>query len=144
MSIALASRVRNEMCYIQICIDEYEEGEICGRLYNAYYSDAIFFDNGMEMIRKMDAIFDQFGYPRPTMDLRSFRDEETPKLPRLKCSPMTVLKKHTSRGKLATFKTRIMFRQNASWQGLVKWLEEDVEENFASMLELLMLMNSIF
>ena len=40
-------------------------------------------------------------------------------------------------GKIATFKIRIFFRQNASWQGSVTWLETRHEENFRSALELL-------
>jgi hypothetical protein len=47
-------------------------------------------------------------------------------------------------GKLATFSMRVMFRQNASWQGSVTWLEEKREESFRSTLELLMLMHSAF
>ena len=40
-------------------------------------------------------------------------------------------------GKLATFRIRIMFRQNESWQGSVMWLETRHEEQFRSALELL-------
>jgi hypothetical protein len=45
-------------------------------------------------------------------------------------------------GKLATFSLRILFRQNASWQGSITWCEGRSEESFRSVLELLMLMNS--
>ena len=37
---------------------------------------------------------------------------------------------------------RVIFRQNASWQGSVTWLEEEKEENFRSVLELVLLMHS--
>ena len=40
-------------------------------------------------------------------------------------------------GTLATFRIRIMFRQNKSWQGSVMWLETRHEEQFRSALELL-------
>ena len=45
-------------------------------------------------------------------------------------------------GKIATFSVRVIFRQNASWQGSVTWLEEKTEENFRSVLELVLLMHS--
>ena len=45
-------------------------------------------------------------------------------------------------GKLATFEVKILFRQNASWQGCVTWLEEEKEEHFRSVLELAILMDS--
>ena len=47
-----------------------------------------------------------------------------------------------SRGELATFAVRIIFRQNASWQGSVVWLEGEREESFRSALELVLLMDS--
>ena len=38
----------------------------------------------------------------------------------------------------------IMFRQNAEWQGNARWLEEDLSEDFSSVLELIMLIDSMF
>lgn len=149
MSIAAASRIRNEMCYIKICIDQYDSGEIRGRLFNAYYKDALFFDNGMDMIRQLDEIFNTFGYPHATMDLRTLETEaernarrKTPS--RVRVAPSMNLYTHNVSGKLATLRLRVMFRQNASWQGNVKWMEEDLEENFQSVLELMLLIDSVF
>ena len=45
-------------------------------------------------------------------------------------------------GKLGTFALRVLFRQNASWQGSVTWLEENREESFRSALELIWLIDS--
>ena len=45
-------------------------------------------------------------------------------------------------GKLATFYVRILFRQNASWQGTVLWSEGGQEERFRSALELALLLDS--
>ena len=45
-------------------------------------------------------------------------------------------------GKCGTFAMRVYFRQNASWQGSVSWLEGDREERFRSVLELAFLLNS--
>ena len=45
-------------------------------------------------------------------------------------------------GRAATFALRVLFRQNASWQGSVSWMEGNREESFRSVLELLFLMNS--
>jgi hypothetical protein len=44
-------------------------------------------------------------------------------------------------GKLATFAVRVLFRQNASWQGSVFWIEGGKEEHFRSVLELLLLID---
>ena len=45
-------------------------------------------------------------------------------------------------GKEATFVVKVLFRQNASWQGTVTWVEGQMEQSFRSVLELLFLMDS--
>ncbi|MBQ6789067.1 MAG: hypothetical protein IJO81_02635 [Clostridia bacterium] len=45
-------------------------------------------------------------------------------------------------GKLATFSLKLLFRQNASWQGSVLWCDGNSEESFRSVLELLLLMDN--
>lgn len=136
------------MCYILICIDASTEGDISGRIFNAYYRDAIFFDNSMELIKKMEDIFDTFNYPHSTMDIRTLPtgdliEAHRKKPEKIKVAPTTELIKHNAKGKIGTVKTRIMFRQNATWQGMAKWVEEELEENFTSTLELLMLLDSV-
>ena len=46
-------------------------------------------------------------------------------------------------GALTTFAIRILFQQNASWQGSLTWLKENKEWRFRSTLELILLMDSI-
>ena len=233
MSIASASRLRNEMCFCIICIDGHYNDDISGRIFNAYYRDAIEYDNTMEMIAKLEDIFNIFGYPHQTMELRrSFakeheHDDDTahkksslkidgqnedqnnhnnnsrkneapdgiirigPRTAeelrtgsrnsgknqgmlysqpgpiictkndlttdinsgegsgivmgrRLHIAPTTRLIKHNAKGVLATLKTRVMFRQNAEWQGNARWLEENLCEDFSSVIELMMLIDSMF
>ena len=45
------------------------------------------------------------------------------------------------KGKCATFKVQILFRQNTSWQGSVLWMEKSMDESFRSVLELALLMD---
>ena len=44
--------------------------------------------------------------------------------------------------KKPTFIIKVQYRQNASWQGTIKWLEGNVEKGFRSTLELIKLMDS--
>jgi len=41
----------------------------------------------------------------------------------------------------ASFLIRIQYRQNASWQGTIQWLEEKKTKKFRSELEMMMLIN---
>ena len=46
------------------------------------------------------------------------------------------------RGTDATFIVRVMYRQNASWQGEVTWVDRQKKERFRSALELVRLLDS--
>ncbi|QIB70677.1 hypothetical protein Ami103574_03800 [Aminipila butyrica] len=48
----------------------------------------------------------------------------------------------SERGQKATFILQIKFRQNASWQGTVQWVEKKQELNFRSALELIKIIDS--
>lgn len=50
---------------------------------------------------------------------------------------MILIKKKTNK---STFMVQVIFQQNASWQGQVKWLEGEKEQSFRSVLELVSLM----
>lgn len=41
----------------------------------------------------------------------------------------------------ASFLIRIQYRQNASWQGTIQWLDQKKTKKFRSELELMMLIN---
>ncbi len=47
-----------------------------------------------------------------------------------------------TRGILATFELKILFRQHSSWQGTICWQEKQQEQSFRSVLELILLLDS--
>lgn len=150
MSIAGSTRLVNEMCYIHICVDEYNEGEISGRVFNISFTEPQYFYSALELIKCMDSIFDNLDYPHAGMNLRSFinnsRQENVTKgVPAgIRFPSQTPVKRLTVRGKAATFRVRVVFRQNASWQGFINWIERDITEEFKSCLEFLELLDSAF
>ena len=48
--------------------------------------------------------------------------------------------KETARCK-CTFEIAVKFRQNATWQGQIFWVERNLRQNFRSVLEMLKLMD---
>ena len=118
-----------------VCVDTYDQGVPEGRLYNPYLPDGTRFHGLMEFLVKMEALLNQMNFPQPFTEVRAF-SRQVP--PAAQFPPQE--EKHT--GRKATFALRILFRQNASWQGSVTWLETGQEESFRSVLELLMLINS--
>ena len=103
--------------YILVCVDAVENGSASGRFYYGGLDNEYTFRNLNQFLVNMDRMLDS-----PCSEQRGEAD-------------------HAGiiwrTGKLATFKLRILFRQNASWQGSVMWLETRHEEQFRSALELL-------
>ena len=105
----------NNKHYTLVCVDSVDNGVISGRFYHG----------GLDSERTFRGI-DQFLL---TMDHMLNSGEFTPASDDAGSIWYT--------GKIATFKLRVMFRQNESWQGSVMWLETRHEEKFRSELELL-------
>ena len=124
----------NEYRTTMICVDSFERGTLAGRLSNPAMEEEAF-SGVLELLRKVEALLDGMEFPQSFTSRRSFQPP----------AGWTVGGSEAGRlrrGELATFAVRIIFRRNASWQGSVTWLEGDQKENFRSVLELLLLMDS--
>jgi len=117
-----------------VCIDEYKDGIPKGRFYNAFLDQGRRFAGVMEFLHQMEDVLEAMEFPKAYTVTRSF-SETTPQKADLPEGERPV-------GKEATFCLRVLFRQNASWQGSLTWLEGKKEESFRSVLELILLMNS--
>ena len=118
-----------------VCIDAYDNGNLNGRMYNPYFDAGITFRSTMEFLKKMDSMLEKMNFPQSFSINRVFQ-------PISEIETLMTPSTEPKRGKSATFAVSVLFRQNASWQGSVTWLEENREESFRSVLELLFLMDS--
>lgn len=121
-----------------IRIHSYEEKNLRGVLFNPYYIEERPFNNLTQLLFLMENMQDALCYPQKGMENRSFKKE---------CAgaPKTVTAERPPPRTevLATFKINIIFRQNASWQGSIVWMEKEMESQFRSVLELIMLLDSV-
>ena len=118
-----------------ICIDSYDNSIPVGRFYNQYTPEGILFHGAIDLIKKMEAMLDQLGCPQSFSRVRSFT--EKPAVDMTGSANKIIVK-----GNVATFVTRVLFRQHTSWQGSVTWQEGQCEETFRSVMELLLLIDS--
>ena len=112
---------------IAVLIDTYENQEFSGRLMHPWSEEAIPFASCMELLAKMEALYDAWDYPEAAQSTRVFirhRSEETPR------------EIWGERGRLASFFVRTEMRQHASWQGVAAWIEGERSFAFSSTLEL--------
>ena len=118
-----------------ICVDSYDKSVPVGRFYNQYCPEGVHFHGVIDLIKKMETMLDQMSLPQSFSAVRSFAERPAANIGG--ASGETVYK-----GKVATFATKVLFRQNTSWQGSVSWVEGQREEPFRSVLELLLLIDS--
>jgi hypothetical protein len=116
--------------------------QLKGTVYHGLFSGGEKFNNVMQFLLIVENILDSTGFPKSTTEKRRFyafqQSEPTSEVVN-KGTDFS-----TKKGDLATFRLKVMFRHNASWQGAIAWMEGNNEEPFRSALELLMLMHSAF
>lgn len=124
----------NEYRTTIVCIDTYESGVPTGRFYNPACPEGKSFRSLSQFLTQMEDMLDAMQLPQSFTALRSFTAPAT--------DPSVSASQMSHEGKLGTFAVRVLFRQNASWQGSITWLEGKREERFRSVLELVLLMDS--
>ena len=119
---------------ITVCIDSYHNGVPEGRFYNPYLEAGCKFLSTSQFLIGMERALDTMDFPKAFTATRIF------------ASPPVHINRppedQPRQGEKATFAVKVLFRQNASWQGTVTWLEGRREQSFRSILELLLLMDS--
>jgi len=135
--MAVPKFIPHELKTSIIKIISYKEKKLCGYLVNSYFKQEMYFDNLAQFIFLMDNMLNDLSYPQASMESRSFSADE--------CGTRVVLSENTEKNSyaLATFKLNVLFRQNASWQGNIMWVENNTEASFRSLLELIMLLDDV-
>ena len=118
-----------------VCVDSYDNGVLAGRIISPHLSAEVAFHSTMEFIKEIESLLGEMQFPQSFSTNRSFRP-----LPDLKATAF--MPPAAKKGQVATFFLRILFRQNASWQGSISWVDKNLEESFRSALELLLLIDS--
>ncbi len=115
-------------------IVSYEHKNPVGTLKNPYYGREISFGSATELLMAVDSMLDSLDCPQAAMASRQFRSKPA----------MTLWTEHRHQDPiLAVFKLNVVFRQNASWQGTLTWVEQAEQMSFRSVFEMLKLMDSV-
>ena len=125
---------RSQNDKVLVCLDSYENGIPKGWICRIDQTAAPF-ESLSQFLLKMEALLDERNMPQSYTTPRTF----TPVMGDLenRTGPPQIRK-----GAKATFEIQIVFRQHTSWQGVITWLDRNLEQNFRSVLELVMLMDS--
>lgn len=116
-----------------ICVDSYDEGVLQGRLYSPL-QEMETFSSLSQLLLKMENLLDLQQSPRAYTETRVFSE-----VPESQAAWNMV---PARRGEKATFELQVLFRQHTSWQGVLKWVGKNVQQQFRSVLELVVLLDS--
>ena len=128
---------------ICVCFDERTDDSYSGRLYTQYDKEPFRFNSVIDMALRMDRLYDDWDFPQSATLPRTFhRAKPIVQKTNILESGLTPdhARIYSQKGKTATFIVRVKYRQNATWQGEVVWLEEAVRQEFRSALELMKLL----
>ena len=125
--------------FVRICVDQLLGGDVYGRFYTAYDFKPTTFMGSAELLLKMERFYDRLGFPMSTTRPRSFNGIITGKEVMNVEGLETLL---VPQGEKASFLVRVIFRQNSSMQGTLRWVEGNKEANFRSALELMRFLES--
>lgn len=120
---------------VMIYVDSYENDVPQGRFCIAAENEVQTFQSLTQLLKKTKEELDKTQFPQSFDEIRKFHDP-------IQQIPDEDNMYDARPGDRATFAVRILFRQNASWQGSVRWVEGSQEESFRSVLELIMLMDN--
>lgn len=121
---------RNE---VVIRIYSYQENCPQGTISGPRISAPASFASLMQMLAIMERMMDQAKTPQRGEETRTFQHTEA-RRPAAERAP--------GEKPLATFHVNVLFRQNASWQGMLLWADKGMDAQFRSVLEMIGLMDS--
>ncbi len=126
---------------MSICIDQRSENGSTGRLYCRCGRTGKIFKNEYQLLKLMEKVMDEIDYPQSSVEMRSYQKkiESVRKRAALSVSSEEVA---AQKGRCATFLVHVQYRQNATWQGEIMWMEKKKIQTFRSALELLKLLDS--
>ncbi len=117
-----------------VCVDSYENGVPQGQIFLPGQPGERF-ESLSQLLLRGEQLYERSGGVQSYTTPRVFALANP--LPPAPCAAGEL-----TRGNLATFEMRILFRQNASWQGELLWMEKNARQSFRSVLELITLMDS--
>ncbi len=131
----------------RVCVDNVVNEQYSGRIYYCYSKEPERFGTSMGLLATLESAMDRLNYPQKTTDDRSFKkikntEEKTQNNTDRVVKYMEEKDFENKKGEKSTFIVEIKYRENATWQGTVKWIEGGREQNFRSALELIKLIDS--
>jgi len=122
-------------------------GLLRGELHSKYLETPYEFFSLVRMMGKMEEIFDAKKFPGTFLKARTFSSakrkakEGAPVGSKAAGEADAQMPFEDVDGTKSTFEITVRFRQNATWQGQILWVEENLRQDFKCVLEMLKLID---
>lgn len=134
--LSRGSRARDFTIKVTSCLNSSLQGE----LQHVLSGQVNYFRSFLEMVFLIDERLEELGLPQPNLEMRSWRHPYLVKKEEVNLIDNSAENENFKNIGGSEFLVRVLFRQNASWQGEVHWLDSDEKKNFRSLLELIVLL----
>ena len=130
-----------EMKKSVVRVYSYEDQNISGTLINPHFKEDVHFKSTTQLLKLIDYLQDSLNFPQKSMLARGFTGVDGGISP----EEFAVSSEAVQPGQkpLASFEISILFRQNASWQGSIVWMEKTLSAEFRSVLEMIFLIDGV-
>lgn len=134
---AAKPRVSAMATRVVLHITSYEAKNFRGWVYNEHFRKRIDFLDLCGMLSAMESLYDTLSFPQAAFQPRHFgKLKKSGILARGAVPEMDMEQKDR-----ATFVVHVQFRQNATWQGTIQWVDTNKTQSFRSTLEMIKLID---
>lgn len=123
-----------------LVVAESKKHELVGWMAFRGGEDRFAFSGAADLLLKMDRMYDELSLPKAAFSGRRFGKMKNIQK-KEKAGECKLDIREPDREKSAVFIIKVRFRQNATWQGQIEWINENRIQYFRSELELLRLMD---
>ena len=130
-------RITSMETRVELHITSYEAKNFRGWVYNSHFQKKIEFYDLCGMLSSMESLYDTLAFPQATFQPRHFGKVKKTEFIAKKAVDAMAMEENDR----ATFVGHVQFRQNATWQGTIQWVESNKTQNFRSTLEMIKLID---
>jgi hypothetical protein len=126
---------------LMVYVTQTQQGDFRGVIHHPGLELTWTFDNFIHLVQRGERAFNALNYPSPAYRLRDLTNSKKSRRREeldLKEDAISFVPEPEEQ---PTFIIKVLYRQNACWQGSIQWVEKGVKKNFRSTLELLKLMD---
>ena len=140
MPVRVTALKRSNTSEFQVQLRGYIDLEFSGLLHHPVTGYTWAFNSTLEFIHILECFFDNANFPQSTSKIRGFGKKASQITEEWNELEQNALQPEATPIEKPTFIVRVQYRQNATWQGTIQWVEQKKTQQFRSVLEMIKLM----